>query len=811
MASAAPEGPTVRLDRYGFSVQLPAGKGWEHSPPYRRKPWSSFTSGALGVSVRIEPISATCKEALDGMAKVQGSVQAKAGVSPKGWSKTYLVDGTGSAEYTLCSEVPAGLLLARYFSESGKPADAKLLHPLLEALKKGAETAPARGPAGSRTLALGELDVMARTPDGASEWLYFDSNLLGPGDTLVRLRPAGLLIVTFKQGSFLRCQPAAVQRPTWLPERVTGVVRSESLAGEQLVSACSPVGEGALSVEVRTPDNLGESDQVELRQLIDGVAQAAGARAPGEAAPTAKRRLAGLGVEVELPAGGVEWSIRGPQLYKNYLVGPDELTRTRPATPYLSIKFERARAASCAAVVQSGTPDSKQVERPAYLPAKAHPTARESRKNRALFATACLPTAGEPIRVHAYVAFASGDAPAASDLAMIAQVVDSVAAATGADHAKYSDEARLAEGPKELVLPVTGWKVPAVVGKTRWAARRMQVKDGRMADMLERIEPRGAPRLNVRVGRRDKSCAGLGGASDSRYRLAPSRPAWLPDGFDSTVYVIDEREGEGLASALLCADLPRGSMDVLLMYRGPLDAPDVKAATELLSAVLSAARPVPSATATPGGALVAPRPIAPAGPFDLSGGLGPPMAFLIGQQVAPEDDRFDKIYGGVVRIEGAFPSRDAGSVDFATDFTMAAGYDSKSAFYFDLGAGIGFSLALGPLRVAPLVGVGIDGSAGAADEAYAVPIAGYYSYGARARVGLGRASAIDLAASRRARAGNGDTRTVGKDDVPVDATDQTWLSLSYVMASDGGALSLGARYVDYGDAKALGLALGKGF
>lgn len=169
-------------------------------------------------------------------------------------------------------------------------------------------------------------------------------------------------------------------------------------------------------------------------------------------------------------------------------------------------------------------------------------------------------------------------------------------------------------------------------------------------------------------------------------------------------------------------------------------------------------------------------------------------------------ERFGNATGGLLAIDIVGITDDDGSSDdfigFAGDMGLAIGLNSDGNIPFDSRMGFGFGLMLGPLRIAPLVGVGAD-TMGGGDGGFTMDGAFYWLVEGRARLafeGLG----LEGFGGRFFR-GNitGDRAT----DVPRE----TRAGVQAFTSLDGGAeLFLGGTFVDFGDAQALGAHIGFG-
>ncbi len=122
---------------------------------------------------------------------------------------------------------------------------------------------------------------------------------------------------------------------------------------------------------------------------------------------------------------------------------------------------------------------------------------------------------------------------------------------------------------------------------------------------------------------------------------------------------------------------------------------------------------------------------------------------------------------------------------------------------FDAHLGAGFGVILGPLRIAPLVGVGADTIGGGDGNTYSVDAALYWAVEGRARLGLGGVG-LEVSGKRLFRGAIDGDRAA---DVPRET--RLW-GRAFTVLEDGDELFFGVTYAGYGDAKAFGGLIGYG-
>lgn len=179
-----------------------------------------------------------------------------------------------------------------------------------------------------------------------------------------------------------------------------------------------------------------------------------------------------------------------------------------------------------------------------------------------------------------------------------------------------------------------------------------------------------------------------------------------------------------------------------------------------------------------------------------------PRVTLSVLRLAPE--RFGNATGGLIGIDVAGITEDDGSGDdvigFAGDMGLAIGLNSDGNIPFDSHFGFGFGLMLGPLRLAPLVGVGAD-TLGGGDGGFTMDGAFYWLVEGRARLAFGSVGLEGFGG--RAFRGN------ISGDRALDVPRETRAGVQVFTVLDGGTeLFFGGSFLDFGDARALGAHVG---
>ncbi len=287
-----------------------------------------------------------------------------------------------------------------------------------------------------------------------------------------------------------------------------------------------------------------------------------------------------------------------------------------------------------------------------------------------------------------------------------------------------------------LKLPATGLTVTL---PGQWEVHLLETDDD--TDHLKRSSP--LPYVEMGVGMREKhpDCAKI-------------IETMATDGLPFTAGVpgyhargVELGAGKG---SLQCADTDAGVLTVIA-------APSLRQHTQLrsiLSTILHVAQPAASpsisviARPSPGGDEADPGPDdggrGDDGRGDDGGGdmsdFGFPhfsgfRAQLDGAYVMPDDAR-ETAFGLAVGIDAGFVT--GRTIGFATDFGMGMGYDFDGNVPFDLHAGLGFGVGLGPVSITPIIGLGVD-TRGAGDEAttHQMDLAFYWYPGGRLRLRFG--------------------------------------------------------------------------
>lgn len=806
-AEAAPPAPEpVRLERLGIDVKLPAQ--WRTlSYSFSEDSWQRLSGPQGHVSVRIEPVSVPCAEAMPGFAKLMGRVENKPGVVPRGFAATYLVydPEPGMRDIVACADVPGGLLLAKYESNTSKLRTE--IANVLSAVLAGARAAPAGARGGAREVMLAGFRTRLRLPATGGEWAYLDvPGGGGPVPGLVRLRPKGQPIaVTLRPDTVTDCKDKGVARPPFMPPRFHVMLTADN----SWVQACTPMARSSIRVVVE-PGTVSDADVGEVRTVLDALALAVGLSEPREAEPTKVVRLPHLGVEVALPYRDAEWELESTTSFM------DKLKRSRPQQPLTSIIFSRENGALCSSPTSS---EREIIDRPAAFPESVPPKIERQVRDRIHSLGTCLPTPTGSVLVVATSLLPYGkQEPAPEDLASIGAAIRAVAAAVGADKAQPAAPAAPKNDTAKLVLTELGVEIPASDGVHRWHAQTLSLNNGGSADLVRRLSDPGVPLLSVRLDVLNHRCASTTGTSNPRARMTTDKPAFVPPGYADIAFIEEPSGDSRVGSGFFCADLPDGRMlEALVVYNGSLWLPDAAAAGHILSSALAAVREKykPAvATPSPGSTPPVSRPTSPRYSAGLDGpdgpGFGPTRASLSAYRLTPDDERLDGVFGGMLRLEGMTPSSDSDGMGFATEWSVGAGYDANGYFGYELAFALGFHVGLGPVLVAPLVGLGIDGTTGSDEAAYHLPSGGFYSFGARARVLVGDDYAVDLGGNRRMRSSSGDTVTVAGASVPIDGSKVTNGRLDWVFRGDA-ETALGVRYTGYGDATQVVFAMGRSF
>lgn len=284
----------------------------------------------------------------------------------------------------------------------------------------------------------------------------------------------------------------------------------------------------------------------------------------------------------------------------------------------------------------------------------------------------------------------------------------------------------------ELTLPVSGWKI-RVPGTWQVARDDSDKANHPDADRLIRVAP--GPEIGAQLSLYEDvpDCSRI----MSTLKEGTPTSSWISTGVSGYYDKGIEREN-GKASTH-CAKMNRGIMMVIVV-------PSLRKSAELrdLMAKLLGAAGVSRAPST----VVTPptRPSPSPNPSPSFGGddgtfgddfMFPHIAGLRVQVDAayliPADAR-ETAFGFQVGLDGGFTTGRV--IGLTTDFGLSLGYDFDGNVPFDGHIGIGAALGLGPVSIAPLIGLGGDTRGGADDEAIAHTMdAAFYWYpGGRLRL-----------------------------------------------------------------------------
>lgn len=800
--AAAPAPTRVSLDRLHFHIDVPKTGKWSVEPPGAA--WDTsygFLTRSdkfkLDVSVDLLPASVSCKDMLAGLAATGAGKLVKIPEAiPGGWSPQAFVQGTAGSETAIaCTDAPGGVLTATFYYEKKFPLLARV-KPLLVALTKGAraELTPRTAPS-TRSVHLAESDLDVNVPNDGSAWVRLPHSDQ-PGDRLARMKPGGASLIVD-----VRLDSSACSMMGAAPD-VFGRRFSKGSVNGDVQSACATGTRGTLGVDVQSRDSLSPAESAELTRVLDGIAGAAGVLAPGEAPPKQHVRLVGLNADVDLPATGVTWSVDHNAL-------GDTVTRSSPDYPRVSMTFRDNGAGSCAELVDQKLSAGTRAENPAYLPSSWYKAVREVRSTPTLFSTACIDGKTHRIVAFVFIGIPAGSTqPRASELSLVKDTLAAVGAAVGSPANAGGGSSDLSDELSEMPLPVLGFPVSVKMGDSRWTASAITMDSGARADVVRRIRPY-FPLVSVRLHQINAKCR-------NRYPknanlVAVSRPGYLSSDWNGTTFR-STKPHESLVIA--CMDVDDGLLEMQIVYSGEFDSADFASVEPYLADLTRRARDAlirPVTARTPSSSASSPPVPPPPRDDGAGGGFGPAHAELLGFMTTPDDARISKNYGADVAVEGALPSRLDGTVDFAADYAVSLGYDSASNIGYDGHLGIGIALGLGPVALAPTLGVGVESRSGGGDDRYKVPFAPYYYFGGRLRAPLGKSLAIEAAAARVKRTDNTATVQIDKTSATYDVVDEIRATGRLILVGGSGETSLSVHFADYKSAKLLGLGVARSF
>jgi hypothetical protein len=321
-----------------------------------------------------------------------------------------------------------------------------------------------------------------------------------------------------------------------------------------------------------------------------------------------------------------------------------------------------------------------------------------------------------------------------------------------------------------------------------------------------------------------------------REQFAPNarwvqRPNYAPSAYYASV-AEDRTDNADTLSSRLCLETKDNGMQEVSLFYGSKDKEGARPAYPLLEQLASSILNVPAlpsglpeGTATPKAAPPPPEPPPPA-PAPASPGTTPsytedsppsqhdgarsrrvfrkrthsPWVEFGGFRMQPSDSAaYDNTGGGYVRIKDtAVLGKSA--IGFAWTASGQVGFDSRSNIPFDLKAGLGFGLQLGPISLIPLVEVGADSAGGGEPGTYKVPAAFNLAAEGVARLHIYGPVGLEGSAARVMR---GNYKAHGNSDVPAENRIEGQLKIS--------RYGLGVRFIDFKTARQLAGTLGFAF
>lgn len=169
-------------------------------------------------------------------------------------------------------------------------------------------------------------------------------------------------------------------------------------------------------------------------------------------------------------------------------------------------------------------------------------------------------------------------------------------------------------------------------------------------------------------------------------------------------------------------------------------------------------------------------------------------------------EKYGNATGGLIGIDVVGITDDDDESDdvlgFAGDMGLAIGVNGDGNIPFDAHFGMGFGLILGPLRLAPIAGVGAD-TLGGGDGGFSMNGAFYWLVEGRARLGFEGLGFEGFGG--RAFRGN------ISGDRALDVPRETRAAIqAFTVLDDDDELFFGASFTDFGEARAFGAFVGYG-